>query len=71
MGGGSGIRDGEWLFEGAASRDKDFFVLEGATHNFEPCVECETRKGQYSNCVKNYFNYLRDWINKRFLEPER
>jgi len=68
MGGGTGIRDNEWLYDQAASRDKDFFVLEGATHNIEPCVECETRKGQYDNCTKNYFNYLRDWINQRFRE---
>jgi pimeloyl-ACP methyl ester carboxylesterase len=71
MGAGTGIRDNEWLFEQAASRDKDFFVLEGATHNFEPCLDCETRKGQYNNCVKNYFNYLKDWITRRFSEPER
>ena len=45
MGAGTAIRDNERLYEGAASRDKDFFVLEGATHNFEPCGECETRKG--------------------------
>jgi hypothetical protein len=66
MGGNTGIRDNEWLFEGAASRDKDFFVLEGATHNMEPCVECETRKGEYSNVVRNFFNYVRDWMNQRF-----
>jgi hypothetical protein len=66
MGGGTGIRDGERLYEMAASRDKDFVVLEGATHNIEPCTECETRKGQYNNCVKNYFNYLRSWISMRF-----
>jgi hypothetical protein len=66
MGGGTAIRDNELLYELAVSRDKDFIVLEGATHNFEPCVECETRKGQYGNVVKNYFNYLRDWINRRF-----
>ena len=47
-------------------RDKDFFVVEGATHNFEPCDECATRKGQYTNAVRNYFNYVRDWINRRF-----
>ena len=47
MGGNTGIRDNEWLFEQAASRDKDFFVLEGATHNIDPCAECETRKGEY------------------------
>lgn len=66
MGGNTGIRDNEWLYEGAASRDKDFFVLEGATHNMDPCVECETRKGEYNNAVRNFFNYLRDWMNQRF-----
>jgi hypothetical protein len=67
MGGNTGIRDNEWLYERAASRDKDFFVLEGATHNIEPCVECETRKGEYGNSVRNFFNYVRDWINQRFV----
>ena len=66
MGANTGIRDNEWLFEGAASRDKDFLVVEGATHNIEPCVECESRKGQYNNVVRNFFNYVRDWINSRF-----
>ena len=66
MGGGTAIRENERLYEAAVSRDKDFVVLEGATHNIEPCVECETRKGEFNNCVRNYFNYLRDWINRRF-----
>jgi pimeloyl-ACP methyl ester carboxylesterase len=66
MGGNTGLRDGEWLYEMAASRDKDFFILEGATHNIDPCVECETRKGEYSNSARNFFNYVRDWMNARF-----
>ncbi len=66
MGGNTGLRDNEWLYENAASRDKDFFVLEGATHNIEPCAECETRKGEYNNVIRNFFNYVRDWINGRF-----
>ena len=66
MGAGTGIRENERLYEGAVSKDKEFFVLEGATHNMDPCEECETRKGQYNNCVRNYFNYLRTWINARF-----
>lgn len=66
MGGNTGLRDNEWLYETAASRDKDFFVLEGATHNIDPCVECETRKGEYGNSVRNFFNYVRDWLNVRF-----
>ena len=66
MGGNTGLRDNEWLYEMAASRDKDFFVLEGATHNIDPCLECETRKGEYGNSVRNFFNYVRDWMNTRF-----
>ena len=66
MGGNTGLRDNEWLYEIAASRDKDFFVVEGATHNFEPCAECETQKGQYNNATKNYFNYVARWIASRY-----
>lgn len=66
MGAGTAIRDNERLFEVAASRDKDFVVVEGATHNIEPCEECAARKGQYNNAFRNYFTYVRDWINRRF-----
>ena len=44
MGGNTGLRDNEMLYEMAASRDKDFIVVEGATHNLEPCTECEAGK---------------------------
>ena len=60
------IRDDEILFDKSASRDKDYFVLEGAVHGFTPCTACETTRGQYSNSVKNLFDYIRDWTNKRF-----
>src|SRR5207237_8856671 len=35
------IRDDEIIFERAASRDKDFVVIEGAVHGFTPCTACE------------------------------
>jgi hypothetical protein len=60
------IRDDEIILEKSASRDKDYFVLEGAVHGFTPCTACETTPGQYSNSVKNLFDYVRDWTNKRF-----
>ena len=60
------IRDDEIIFDKSASRDKDYFVLEGAVHGFTPCTACETTRGQYSNSVKNLFDYIRDWTNKRF-----
>jgi hypothetical protein len=31
-----------------------------------PCVPCETTPGQYSNSVKNFYDYVRQWIDKRF-----
>jgi len=66
MGGNTGLRDNELLYETAVSRDKDFVIVEGATHNMEPCTECETRKGQYGNATRNFFNYVTRWISSRF-----
>jgi pimeloyl-ACP methyl ester carboxylesterase len=66
MGGYSFIRDNEIHYELAASKDKDYIVVEGATHGATPCKECETTPGQYSNSVKNFFDYVATWINARF-----
>ena len=60
------IRDSEIHYDVSASRDKDFIVVEGATHNFEPCTPCETTPGQYGNATKNLFDYAVAWLKKRF-----
>ena len=60
------IRDNEIHYEMAASGDKDFVVIEGALHGFTPCTGCEQFPGQYSNTVKNLFDYVATWINARF-----
>ena len=59
------VGDGERYFEIAKSKDKDFVVIEGATHGFTPCRPCETTPGQYSNSQKNLFDYTAKWINNR------
>jgi len=66
MGGHYFIRDNEIHYELAKSKDKDFITIEGATHGITPCVECETSKGQYSNSVQNFFDYVAKWVNARF-----
>lgn len=66
MGGYKFIRDHEIMYERAASRDKDFVVIEGALHGYDPCRRCETTPGQYANSTKNTFDYIRDWANARF-----
>jgi pimeloyl-ACP methyl ester carboxylesterase len=60
------VRDSEIHYEMAASKDKEFIVIEGATHGGTPCTQCETTPGQYSNTVKNFFDYVAKWINARY-----
>ena len=66
MGGNNYLRFVETYFELAKSADKDFIIVDGANHNQTPCVPCETTPGQYSNTVKNFFDYVRAWIDKRY-----
>jgi hypothetical protein len=66
MGGYHFVRDQEIIFDKSASTDKDYVVIEGALHGYTPCKECEKTPGQYSNTVKNLFDYIAAWTNKRF-----
>lgn len=60
------IADEERMYDRSPSPDRQFIVVEGALHPGAPCVQCETSPGQYANSMKNLFNYLTHWINKRF-----
>jgi hypothetical protein len=60
------LRDDEKLIDSAVSTDKDYAVVEGAMHVILPCRPCETTPGQYGNSVKNAFDYMKGWIDKRF-----
>ena len=66
MGGYHFVRDQEIIYDKSASKDKDYVVIEGALHGYTPCKPCETTPGQYSNSVKNLFDYVAAWTNKRF-----
>lgn len=70
MGGHYFIRDGETIHAMAASSDKEFIVVEGATHGGTPCRECmpegKPYDGRYDNAVGNNFDYLARWIERRF-----
>jgi hypothetical protein len=60
------IRDNERHYELSASTDKDFITIEGAVHGQIPCKRCEKTPGQYSNSVKNLYDYIAKWINERY-----
>lgn len=67
MGGHYFIRDNEITYDLAKSADKDYVVVEGATHGGTPCGPCSKATGQdYSNATKNVFDYMAKWINARF-----
>ena len=61
------VRDNELHYQVAASKDKDFVVIEGATHGIRPCTACERTPGQYSNTVRNFFDYVGRWITARYF----
>jgi hypothetical protein len=66
MGAANFIRDNEVTLDAARSADKDYVVVEGALHPFTPCRACEKTPGQYSNTIRNLFDYASAWINQRF-----
>ncbi len=60
------LQDGEQFYEISGSADKIIIFVEGASHGVTPGSACEKVPGQYSNTVKNYFDYVSEWINQRF-----
>ena len=67
MGGHYFIRDGEIFFDMAASPDKDYFVVEGATHGGTPCTACSGVTGvSYNNATKNLFDRMKLWMDARY-----
>jgi hypothetical protein len=68
MGGGPFIRDSEIFFDMAVSADKEFVVVEGATHGLDNCTECAAfhGTGPYTNVPLNLWNQVAAWTNARF-----
>ena len=67
MGGHYFIRDNEIHFDLAKSADKEFIVVDGATHSMRACKSCARATGKdYSNARKNFFDYVAKWLNARY-----
>jgi hypothetical protein len=73
MGGYLFIRDSEEEFESSKAADKDLVFIEGATHGFTPCANCTNTGGaaEYSNSVKNLFDYVQVWTDHRYMTNGR
>ena len=60
------VRDNELHYEMAASKDKDFVVIEGATTGSPPAPPASGRLASTGNSVKNFFDYVAKWIAQRY-----
>lgn len=60
----------ETIYENAKSADKSIAFVEGASHLYETCRECEQRPGQFGDTRKTLFDYIDKWLSKkgRFLQ---
>ncbi len=56
------IRDNEIHYELVKSVDKEFIAIAGLVHGITPCNECPG--GPYNNSQKNFYDHVRDWLNK-------
>ena len=67
MGGHYFITDNELHFDVAASKDKDFVVIEGAVHGQTGCAACSKLTGQdYGNATRNLYDYVGKWATAKF-----
>lgn len=63
------IRDGEMIYDNAASTDKDLAFVEGAVHGLDACTSCSEVTGlDYSNARKNLFDYVAAWTEAHYSD---
>ena len=63
----------ETIYEKAASKDKSLAFVEGASHMYNTCKQCEKTPGQFGDTVQTLYNYVDTWISKpgRFTAERR
>jgi hypothetical protein len=55
----------ETIFGHAASTDKELAYVEGATHGFSTCKDCEKKWGEtYGDTQTTLYNYVDGWLSK-------
>jgi pimeloyl-ACP methyl ester carboxylesterase len=60
------IQSGELVMDMSGSADKTMVGDEGAVHGITPCTVCGSRPDQYGDTVKRAYDYLDEWLAKRF-----
>lgn len=55
----------ETIYVHARSADKSIAFIEGASHMYTPCKECEKNPGQFGDTMKLTYDYIDGWLGKR------
>lgn len=55
----------ETIYKMAPAKDKNIAFVEGASHMYSPCRECEKTPGQYGDTVKTLYDYVDRWISQK------
>ena len=55
----------ETIYENAKSPDKSLAFVDGATHGFFPCAQCEKTPGQFGDTIKTLYDYVDTWLSRR------
>ncbi len=60
----------ELNYKNAKSADKTIAFVEGASHGFSTCTQCERTPGQYGDTQKTLFDYIDKWLIQkgRFMD---
>ena len=55
----------EDIYEAAGSSDKTVAFVEGASHIYTTCKQCEKKPGQYGDTLKTTYDYIDGWLGKK------
>jgi hypothetical protein len=60
----------ETIHNHAKSKDKTLVYVEGASHGYPTCKQCEKTPGQYGDTVKTIYDYADKWLSQpgRFIQ---
>jgi hypothetical protein len=65
MTGGYEYLAAETIYEHSAARDKSLAFVEGASHGYGACRQCETTPGQFGDTIKTLYNYADKWLSQK------
>jgi pimeloyl-ACP methyl ester carboxylesterase len=63
----------ETIYNNSAATDKSLAFVEGASHMYSTCKQCEKNPGQFGDTIKTLNNYADQWLSQqgRFLDLKK